>query len=395
MESHYILRIARGTNVRDYPLDRDVTSIGRNNDNTVILDDENVSRRHAEIKYIDGKLHITDLGSSNGTIIKGVAIEPDTPWLLTEKDVVSIGGYMLTLIPGIIIQSPVTEETTKTMPASATVATTVSALDTHSRGIKSKSAGASGSSGLNRMAHLSWTRLSIIIGIVVLIIGVLAIVITQQRVRASVTNDDIALTLTVIAQKGMDDSSQALTDLDIEADDLMDRLLQLEYLISDSRRWIERQVSREHTSDDMFIAIDDEGMRKLENERYQVTELSVQINTDEYEYTLNVTDLASGQTQSAEALQNALFSRMEEVKQRIQQELEVQDSITSTLHDVLSFSSTWTVKKLKGGTYIVDGEGLGWSDKLTSGTWNYDVENLEMIPRDQQSSELNAILSGK
>jgi signal transduction histidine kinase len=53
-------------------------SIGRNEGNPIIIADPQVSRRHCSIIFNGTNLHITDLGSGNGTIIKGVKISTAT-----------------------------------------------------------------------------------------------------------------------------------------------------------------------------------------------------------------------------------------------------------------------------------------------------------------------------
>jgi pSer/pThr/pTyr-binding forkhead associated (FHA) protein len=48
-----------------------VTSVGRHNDCLIRIKSAQVSRRHCELFELDGKLHIRDLGSSNGTFVNG------------------------------------------------------------------------------------------------------------------------------------------------------------------------------------------------------------------------------------------------------------------------------------------------------------------------------------
>ena len=62
----------------------------------LILDDHRISRRHAELKIIDDKLIIEDLGSTNGTKVNGEKI---TSKRLIPKDLVSIGPINLTISP--------------------------------------------------------------------------------------------------------------------------------------------------------------------------------------------------------------------------------------------------------------------------------------------------------
>lgn len=48
--------------------------IGRDVDCDLILEDLSVSRRHAEILVVGGRVHVIDLGSRNGTFIAGLRI---------------------------------------------------------------------------------------------------------------------------------------------------------------------------------------------------------------------------------------------------------------------------------------------------------------------------------
>jgi hypothetical protein len=58
-----------------YFLTHPVTVIGRAAECDIRLDDSGVSRRHAEVRYADGKVGIVDLGSTNGITVNGNAVE--------------------------------------------------------------------------------------------------------------------------------------------------------------------------------------------------------------------------------------------------------------------------------------------------------------------------------
>jgi hypothetical protein len=71
------------------------TTLGRDVNNTVVLDDPYVSGEHAVLTYRGRAWHIEDLGSTNGTFVNGeivAAVEP-----LGFGDVLTIGGVQLRL----------------------------------------------------------------------------------------------------------------------------------------------------------------------------------------------------------------------------------------------------------------------------------------------------------
>lgn len=66
-------------------------SIGRSRDCDIVLQDSNVSRKHAEIKPGAQGWTITDLGSTNGVRVNGRTVPADRPHPLSPGDHVSIG----------------------------------------------------------------------------------------------------------------------------------------------------------------------------------------------------------------------------------------------------------------------------------------------------------------
>src|SRR5258705_2578902 len=65
-------------------------SIGRTDENDLVLDDSSLSRRHALIENYDGIYNLSDCGSSNGTLINGRTINSAT--VLSDWDVLTFGG---------------------------------------------------------------------------------------------------------------------------------------------------------------------------------------------------------------------------------------------------------------------------------------------------------------
>ncbi len=74
-----------------------VVRIGRGGDNEIVLSDDRVSRRHGQLTARQGTLVYTDLGSSNGSQVNGVAVREIA---LGIGDVVRVGNSTLTIRPG-------------------------------------------------------------------------------------------------------------------------------------------------------------------------------------------------------------------------------------------------------------------------------------------------------
>lgn len=53
-----------------YPITKDGGKFGRSPENDIVLSDKDVSRKHAEIFFLDDKFYLKDLNSSIGTFIK-------------------------------------------------------------------------------------------------------------------------------------------------------------------------------------------------------------------------------------------------------------------------------------------------------------------------------------
>jgi pSer/pThr/pTyr-binding forkhead associated (FHA) protein len=73
------------------PFSEDRITIGRRNDNQVVLDADNISRHHVSIERRDGLYFFHDLGSANGTYLNDQ--RTDTAQL-SDSDRLRIGNYM-------------------------------------------------------------------------------------------------------------------------------------------------------------------------------------------------------------------------------------------------------------------------------------------------------------
>lgn len=78
---------------RVYELSDEQVIIGRRNDCAVSLFGTTVSRRHAQIRLEDGQYILSDLGSTNGTMLNGEILVGDER--LRDRDEIGVGIYKL------------------------------------------------------------------------------------------------------------------------------------------------------------------------------------------------------------------------------------------------------------------------------------------------------------
>lgn len=80
---------------RHVPLDRPILNLGRQRDNHIIIEDNRVSRHHAQMRLRFGHYVIFDLGSSGGTTVNGNTIKEA---VLQSGDVITLAGVSLIYI---------------------------------------------------------------------------------------------------------------------------------------------------------------------------------------------------------------------------------------------------------------------------------------------------------
>lgn len=88
----------RGAEPRSYPLG-ERTTVGRDPEAEIGIDDEAVSWHHLEIENRGGVLMATDLDSRNGTALNGAPL--DRPRRLRDGDVLTVAEYRLEVSDGL------------------------------------------------------------------------------------------------------------------------------------------------------------------------------------------------------------------------------------------------------------------------------------------------------
>ena len=101
--SFYLLILSGHGMGRRCPLDTGITSIGRDETCDIKLDDASVSRVHLEISQEEDKAWMTDLSSTNGTLINGVEVNRRE---LQAGDVLRVGDISMRLNRGFRTETP-------------------------------------------------------------------------------------------------------------------------------------------------------------------------------------------------------------------------------------------------------------------------------------------------
>jgi predicted component of type VI protein secretion system len=111
MASQYQLIMRTGpTPGAAYTLEGDQLMIGRDSTNEIVINDAEVSRRHARLTFQGGKYVLEDLGSTNGTFVNGQRLAG--PRVLKAGEVVSFGEQIVLVFevvsidPGATVASP-------------------------------------------------------------------------------------------------------------------------------------------------------------------------------------------------------------------------------------------------------------------------------------------------
>lgn len=91
------LKLVNGQQLK-FQVNKDVAIIGRSSTCDIVIPHEGMSRQHCRIEVIGSDVLITDLGSTNGVIIDGTLIQPQTPTKFSLYHSLSFGAVLTALV---------------------------------------------------------------------------------------------------------------------------------------------------------------------------------------------------------------------------------------------------------------------------------------------------------
>src|SRR5688572_1320431 len=85
----------KGGRTQRFNFESDQFSVGREEDNDLVLDRVNISKYHLRFRRNQGRVEVLDLGSTNGTYVNGrKVVEPKS---VRRSDRIYVGDYILML----------------------------------------------------------------------------------------------------------------------------------------------------------------------------------------------------------------------------------------------------------------------------------------------------------
>jgi nitrite reductase (NADH) large subunit len=83
-----------------------VATIGRDNEEDIVLESITVSRCHAMLLPNAAEMSLIDLQSTNGTLVNGVFVPPDTLVRLADGDVIQFGQVVARYVAAPAVPAP-------------------------------------------------------------------------------------------------------------------------------------------------------------------------------------------------------------------------------------------------------------------------------------------------
>jgi len=80
-----------------HSLEQGINTFGRRDTNTIQLSDPFISGKHGEVEVTADGIYLTDIGSTNGTLLNGGPITANQRIKMSEGDVIKLGDLELTL----------------------------------------------------------------------------------------------------------------------------------------------------------------------------------------------------------------------------------------------------------------------------------------------------------
>ncbi len=234
-----------------------------------------------------------------------------------------------------------------------------------------------------------WT--SVIIFVLLIFPIILSTGCTSRAVASEAAQSLIQMNKTAV-----ENIDSQIATLDQQLYDAQEQQLKLEQVLDPAFEWIDYQKSIPRPGK-WDVKVLQSGLDQFQNDQYQITALEVVVTRDstkvtDSSYTLKVREFPSLQITDGDYLRAHLNDAQNLLEQNRQAMVDARDLSGSSMNNVLKYVNDWKIKKASGTTYSVSGPGLGWSEQLTNGTWQFNRAAGTLVPDDNQAEALNDII---
>ncbi len=207
---------------------------------------------------------------------------------------------------------------------------------------------------------------------------------------------EAAASLIQMNKTAVENIDSQIATLDQQLYDAQEQQLKLEQVLDPAFDWIDYQKSIPRPGK-WDVKVLQSGLDQFQNDQYQITALEVVVTRDstkvtDSSYTIKVREFPSLQITDGDYLRAHLSDTQNLLEQNRQAMVDARDLSGSTMDNVLKYVNDWKIKKASDTTYSVSGPGLGWSDQLTNGTWQFNRDAGTLVPDDNQAEALNNIV---
>ena len=206
-----------------------------------------------------------------------------------------------------------------------------------------------------------------------------------------------------ITEEGVDGITREIDGIEAELDIVVEKLQKFNQVMAPALEWIEGERAKaasEYGPGSWQTEVTHEGLDKLGNDRYGVTQLELlayDVGTPEQKFVtvIKVTDLTTKKEYDSEELGGELEEQKSSLLRRWEVRAEDGQRAVSVLESVLEHTGDWETDKIDSTSYRVSGPGLGMAEELTGGEWVYHRDSREIVPSNSRSVALKRALCGE
>jgi pSer/pThr/pTyr-binding forkhead associated (FHA) protein len=119
MKAKLVLSTKDRQTAQEVPFDRPAITIGRKPNNDLAFNRPEISGNHAAFLFENNEYYVTDLGSTNGTLLNGAQLVAREKYGLQDKDVITIAPYSIQFIIEVESMETMIEIPAEAIPAAA------------------------------------------------------------------------------------------------------------------------------------------------------------------------------------------------------------------------------------------------------------------------------------